>query len=58
MTLLKRRLSLPPAASASTGLSNGETAKDGSLAAVNIGAPSEPLRFRLHMSWNECYGTT
>jgi hypothetical protein len=24
---------------------------------VNIGAPSEPLRFRLHMSWKECYGT-
>jgi hypothetical protein len=24
---------------------------------VNIGAPSEPLRIRLHMSWKECYGT-
>ena len=57
MTLLKGRLSLPPAASALTSLSNGESAKDGSLAAVNIGAPSEPLRFRLHMSWKECYGT-
>ena len=28
------------------------------MAAVNIGTPSEPLRFRLHMSWKEYYSTS